>query len=169
MNSLTLWQLTDQYLQALQVLTSDDDIPPEVVRDTLDALEGSLAVKATNVASYVSMLDTNADAIGAEINRLKAMQARVERHAQRLREYLKENMLRSGIAKIEATQAPFFHLSIRKNPPKVVIDNESLVPDEFVRTKIVTEIAKNEIKYAIQAGQDVPGAHLEQTERLEIK
>jgi hypothetical protein len=97
------------------------------------------------------------------------MQQRVEAHAAKLRDYLRDNMIRSGITKIEATQAPFFRLAIRKNPPKVVIDNESLVPDEFVRTKIVTELAKNEIKYAIQAGRDVPGAHLEQTERLEIK
>jgi aromatic ring-opening dioxygenase LigB subunit len=166
---LTLWQLTDQYLQALQILTSDDDLPPEVVRDTLDALEGSLVVKATNVAAYASMLSINADAIGTEIDRLKAMQQRAELHAQRLRDYLKDNMIRSGIAKIEATQAPFFRLAIRKNPPKVVIDYEDMIPDEFLRTRTVTEVARDEIKRAIQAGQDVPGAHLEQTERLEIK
>jgi aromatic ring-opening dioxygenase LigB subunit len=60
-------------------------------------------------------------------------------------------------------------LSIRKNPPRVVIDYEDMIPDEFLRTRTVTEVARDEIKRAIQAGQDVPGAHLEQTERLEIK
>jgi len=44
-----------------------------------------------------------------------------------------------------------------------------MIPTEFLRTKVITEVAKDEIKRAIQAGQDVPGAHLEQTERLEIK
>jgi len=169
MNSLTLWQLTDQYLQALQVLTSDDDIPPEVVRDTLDSLEGSLVVKAQNVAAYTKMLEDHSDAIGAEIARLAAMQKRVLRHAAKLHDYLRENMIRSGIAKIEATQAPFFRLSIKRNPPRVVIDYEDMIPKEFLRTRTVTEVAKDEIKRAIQAGQDVPGAHLEQTERLEIK
>jgi aromatic ring-opening dioxygenase LigB subunit len=169
MTGLTLWQLTDQYLQALQVLTADDDLPPEVVRDTLDALEGSLVVKAQNVAAYTKMLESQADVIGAEIVRLSSMQKRVMRHAQKLHDYLRDNMIRSGVFKIESTEAPFFRLAIRKNPPRVVIDNEDMVPLVFMRTKTVMEPAKEEIKRAIQAGQDVPGAHLEQTERLEIK
>jgi hypothetical protein len=169
MTDMTLWQLTDQYLQALQILTSDDDLPPEVVRDTLDALEGNLTTKATNVAAYASMLAINADAIGAEITRLKMMQQRVEAHAAKLRDYLRDNMIRSGITKIEATQAPFFRLAIKRNPPRVVVDYEYMIPTEFLRAKIITEVAKDEIKRAIQSGQDVPGAHLEQTERLEIK
>ncbi len=167
--NLTLWQLTDQYLQALQVLTADDDIPPEVVRDTLDALAGDLTTKATNVAAYAKHLEGNAELIAAEIGRLKAMQQRVERHAQQLRDYLLGNMQRAGISKIEATQSPFFRLSIKRNPPRVVVDYEDMIPGEFLRTKVVTEVARDEIKRAIQAGQDVPGAHLEQIERLEIK
>jgi len=169
MTNLTLWQLTDQYLQALQILTSDDDLPPEVVRDTLDALEGNLTTKATNVAAYVGMLEAQGDAISAEIIRLKMMQQRVEAHAIKLRDYLRDNMIRIGITKIEATQAPFFRLAIKRNPPRVVVDYEDMIPTEFLRTKIITEVAKDGIKTAILAGRDVPGAHLEQTERLEIK
>ena len=169
MTNLTLWQMTDRYLQALQALSDDDDLPPEVVRDTLDALGGDLQVKAGNVATYIRMLDTETEAIKAEIDRLRALEKRVDTHATRLRQYLLENMQRAGITRIEHTEAPFYRISIRRNPPRVVVDEETFIPAEFVRTKVVEDIDKTAIKAAIQAGQDVPGAHLEQNERLDIR
>jgi len=167
--NLTLWQLTDQYLQALQALTSDDDLPPEVVRDTLDALAGDLTTKAQNVAAYVQMLGNETEAIKAEIDRLRALEKRVDKHAQRLREYLHENMARAGISKIESTQAPFFRISIRRNPPRVVVDDENMIPWAYKRQKVIEEVARDDIKRDLAAGIEVPGAHLEQTERVEIK
>jgi hypothetical protein len=168
-NSLTLWQLTDQYLQAMQLLADNDDLPPEVVRDTLDALAGDLTTKAQNVAAYTKMLDNETEAIKAEIDRLRGLEKRVDKHAQRLREYLLENMKRAEISKIESTQAPFFKISIRKNPPRVVLDDENMIPWAYKRQKITEEIARDDIKRDLAQGIDVPGAHLEQIERVEIK
>jgi len=93
----------------------------------------------------------------------------VERQAANLEEYLLVNMQRAGIQKIESTQAPFFRISLRKNPPKVVIDSEDELPWEFKREKTIIEADKALIKDALKQGLTVAGAHLEQTERVEIK
>ncbi len=169
MTGLTLWQMTDQYLQALQSLADADELPPEIVRDTLDALGGDLKLKAANVATYVRMLDAQTEAIKAEIDRLRALEKRVDTHATRLRQYLLENMQRAGITRIEHTEAPFYRISIRRNPPRVVVDNETMVPWAYRRTKEIVELARDDIKRDLAAGIDVPGAHLEQIERVEIK
>jgi hypothetical protein len=54
-------------------------------------------------------------------------------------------------------------IKLRSNPPSVLILDEAQIPDEFKRTvqpPPVTTISKVDIKKAIQAGRDVPGADL---------
>lgn len=166
--SLTLWQMTDEYLQALDALR-DADLPVEVVRDTLEGLAGDLTLKAQNVATYCTMLDSQVELVKAEIDRLRGLEKQLDNHGKRLREYLKENMTRAGISKIESTAPPFFRIAIRRNPPRVVVDDENMIPWAYRRVKEVTELARDDIKRDLAQGIDVPGAHLEQTERVEIK
>ena len=49
-----------------------------------------------------------------------------------------------------------------------VIDNDSLLPDDFKEKQITTLIRKNLIADAIRQGQIVPGAYLQNGTRLQI-
>jgi hypothetical protein len=53
-------------------------------------------------------------------------------------------------------------MKVKKNPPSVVIDDLTQIPTQYQRQKIQVDIDKVAIKAAIKAGEEVPGAHLEQ-------
>jgi hypothetical protein len=57
-------------------------------------------------------------------------------------------------------------MKVRKNPPSVVIDDITKIDSKYTRQKIQIDIDKIAIKKAIQAGENVDGCRLEQTEKL---
>lgn len=164
---ISLYKLADQFVEASHRL-ADLDLPDDVVRDTLEGLSGELEAKATNVAMFARNLEATAETIKAAEADMAARRKAIEARAKRLRVYLQDQMQRTGITKIEC---PYFKLSIRDNPPAVVIDAESQIPQEFMRTPEPPPPApdKKAIAEALKAGKDVPGAHLERGQRLEIK
>ena len=57
-------------------------------------------------------------------------------------------------------------MKVRKNPPSVVIDDIAKIPTQYQHQKIEVTIDKTAIKKAIQSGEKVDGAHIEQGEKL---
>lgn len=165
-----LYEIVAQY-RSLETLDASDDLPADVIRDTLEGLTGELTVKATNVARYILNVESMADAVDGAAKQMKARAERMRKRADSIREYLRVNMQGAGITKIEATE---FVLALKKNPPAVIIDNEAAIPDAF---KVTPEPPppplprpdKALIKKGIQSGLTIAGCHLEQAERLEIK
>lgn len=166
-----LFVLTNQYLELANKL-ADGDFDATTIHDTIEAsgITDELAVKAQGI-EYVARgaLAHNA-AIDAEIARLQELKASRERVAQGLRDYLKSNMERAGIEKIEC---PMFKISIKHNPPAVEIIDQLSLPAEYWRTPEpkppVAAPDKAKIKADLQAGVDVIGARLTQGTRLDIK
>lgn len=165
-----LYQIVSQY-RALEQLDASEDLPIEVINDTLEGLTGELTEKATNVAKFVLNCESMADAIDNAAKLMKARSERLRRRADGVREYLKTNMIGAGITKIESVE---FVLAIKKNPPSVIVDDEAAIPEHF---KVTPEPApppvprpdKKQIATALKAGMKVPGCHLEQAERLDIR
>lgn len=160
MNNLSLYQLSGNYLQALDFLTDPElDLPIEAVNDTLESLTGELEDKAVNVAKFLRNMEVTALAIKAAE---EAMEARVKW----MKDYLKGNMEHTGISKIEC---PFFKLSIQKNPAAVNVTNENAIPEQFKEQVITWKIDKTAIKETLKKGVAVPGAELVKGTRLVIK
>ncbi|CAA9889093.1 conserved hypothetical protein [Candidatus Methylobacter favarea] len=167
MNKLSLYDLSSHYLSALDTLTDPEmDLPAEVINDTLEALTGEIEDKAVNVAKFMRNMETTALAIkeaeAAMAKRRKALENRVSW----MKAYLKENMEKSGITKIEC---PYFKLSLQANPSAVTVLDEAAIPAEFKEPVISWKIDKTAIKEAIKLGKSVPGADLVNGSRLVIK
>jgi hypothetical protein len=60
-------------------------------------------------------------------------------------------------------------MSIKRNPPRVVIDSEALLPDEYKELELTLKVRKQLVQKALGEGHTVPGAHLEATTRLDIR
>lgn len=161
----TLFAIAADYRAAAAKL-ADLDLPPEVVADTLESLSGDLELKAQNVAAMVRVIEADASAVkqwAKDANeRAKAMEAR----AERLRDYLSQTLESCGIEKIEG---PGIRISWRKSSA-VVIDEQGLIPAQYMRQPEPPPPApdKKAIGDAIKAGQEVPGAHIEQRRNLQI-
>jgi len=127
-----------------------------VFLDTMEGLEGELVDKCINVAAYFQNLEADAKAMKEAEARIKSRRVSMENKANRLRQYLKDNLERSGILKIEC---PEFSVTIRKPSDIVDIFHEDLVPMEFVQVTTLSKIDKNALKKALKEGT-VAGAKL---------
>jgi hypothetical protein len=162
--TLKLYELSDDYLEAMEALAEIDDLPPEVIADTLEGLAGAWEDKALNVARYVRNLEAEAEAIVDARDRMERRAKAARAQAARLKAYLKAELERTGLQ----PKAPDLALRLQNNPPSVMIDNEAKIPKAYRRTETVTTLLKAEISVALKAGKKVTGAHLEQSRRLVI-
>lgn len=167
MTNLTLYQISDQYLADMQKL-QDMELDEQTFADTLESLSGELEVKATNVAMFIRNLEASADAIKSAEKAMAERRKALEAKAERIRQYLLENMQRTGISKIES---PYFALSLRKNPPAVEVINQELIPDEYfdIPEPPPPVLNKTRLKDDLKAGVLVEGAKLTQGQSLQIK
>jgi hypothetical protein len=163
-----LYELAGQYREALAVL-AESDYPDDFIRETLDALVGEVEHKAINVAMFARNLEAAAEAIKTAEGQMATRRKALEARAARLREYLKTNMERAAITEISC---PHFALTIRRNPPSVVVTDPGMLPVEYLTTPEPPPpgVDKRKIGEALKAGATVPGAYLDTSKtRLEIR
>ncbi len=170
MSGVALYVIAAEYRENLDRL-AEQDLDPQTLRDTIEAMSGAMEDKSTAVAMVIRNAEATIGAMKeAEAGIAKRRKA-AEKHVADLTEYLRANMERCGITKIES---PHLRLTIRTNPGAVVIDDEQQIPPFFWRTPpappppepVIDKIA---IKKAVADGEVVPGARVVQTTRLEIK
>jgi len=161
-----LYELTEQQRQ-LKEVAANGDLPAEALNDTFQALEGEFNEKAVSIIHVVNDIDADIESIDNEIKRLQARKKTATNKKESIREYLRSNMEASGITKIDC---PLFSISLAKGRDTVVIDDESLLPDELVDVEVKLKPKKADILKAIQAGEDIAGARIEKSKTsLRIK
>jgi len=165
--NLALYTIADQYLIDLQKL-QDMEIDDQTFADTLEGLSGELELKSINIAMFVKNLEVSAEAIKAAEKTMADRRKAIEVKADRIRQYLLDNMLRTGITKIES---PHFVLSVRKNPPAVDVVNLQMIPSNYfdLPEPPAPTLNKNRLKEDLKAGVEVEGARLTVGQSLSIK
>lgn len=165
--SASLYVLAEEYRAVAEKLASLD-LDEQTIADTLEGLSGALEVKSASIAMMAREYLATADAIKSATADMGKREKAYRKRAERLLEHIRSGMITAEITKIES---PFISLSIRDNPPSVVIHSENLIPDEYMRHSEPPAPSpdKQAIARALKEGVDVPGAHLEQGKRLEVK
>lgn len=162
-----LYVLAHEYRDAANRL-ADLDLDEQTIADTLESMSGDLEVKANNTARVIRNMQSLAASIKEAESAMAARRKALEARAERVMRYLLDSMQHAGIQKIES---PHFTISVRQNPPAVVINESGLVPAEFMRQPEPPPPSpdKKAIGDALKAGREVPGAHLARGVRLEIR
>ena len=164
---MTLYELTEQ-LQKLYEIAEDPDTDPEIIADTMEAVEGDFETKADGYAMVIKQLNADAKAVKEEIDRLTARKKALENSAERITNNLQAAMIAASKPKFKTT---LFSFGIQKNPASVVMDTTDVfkIPQAFI-TIPDPVINKSAIKDALKAGENLEGiAHLEQGEKLRIR
>ena len=164
----TLYQLTGQWLELANQL-ADMDLDPQTIADTLEASDEQTALeeKAQGYEMVARTIESAIPAIDTEVKRLQELKEARKRRAAVLRERLLAAMQALEIQKITC---PLFEMSRRKNPAKVVIDDEAAIPFEYWRKPEVEIVVDKELlKAALKDGKEISGARLECAERLQVK
>jgi hypothetical protein len=181
--SLKLYQTVD----ALNVVREwiyehDDEIRnaegalPDELAALLEQAETDLETKAESVALFVRELYSNAKAVRDERDRLDARVRHYERAAESLKDYLKFQLERSGIAKVEGKLAT---VRLQKSPPsiKALLDQDALArmkadpaTTEYVETIPQSFRVDNDtVRAAWKEGRELPaGIEVVQSNHVRI-
>lgn len=128
-----------------------------------------LGNKANAVAAYILNVESDAEQAKAAIKRIKALQTSYERKAERLRDYLADNMKTAGIHEIKAADGSFVVKLYLDRDESVQLDDDAKFPPELCNEPKPPEPSKTKIKNAILAGEPVAGARIVRNDRLTIK
>lgn len=155
----TLYELTGQFNHVAEMLV-DEGIDQEVIIHTLESIDAAIEEKADNYAKLIKNQESDSKGIADEIKRLQARKQAVDNNARNMKLSLQNSMIEIGKTKFKTE---LFNFNIQKNPVKVDIVDENLIPDEFKKIKIEYD------KTAIKKADNVPGVELIQSESLRIR
>ena len=164
---MNLYELTQERL-ALQSKLESLDFDQETIADTLEGESTELTAKIENYGFVIRNLDAFTDVMKAEENRMAERRKAHEKRVTNIKAWLLANMQLCGVAKIECAA---FTVSLKTNPARVVVDNEGLIPEGFMKLPDPLPMTPNKtmIATAIKSGLEVAGCHLEASQRVEIK
>ena len=163
---MTLYNLTEEY-QYLLELAEDPEMDPEVLADTLEALDGEIEYKADGYAKVIRQMEHDSAALDTELKRIRNRKDVCDRNIQRLKSSLKDAMEAIGKTKFKTD---LFSFGIQKNRASVVVDARVKdIPDRYLRYS--DPVPDKEAMYeALSSGMPLDGiAHLEQTTSLRIR
>lgn len=162
-----LYELDKAIFEVLEYGMAVDEETGEIVwdEDTLDNLIEELDTKRENVGLYIKNLNADIDMFKAEEKNLKERRQVKESKVERLKDYLTRSMWLTGDRLLET---PKIKLSFRKST-SVDVDDVEKLPKEYIKEKIEISADKTLLKKALQAGEEIEGATLKETQNLQIK
>lgn len=153
-----LYEISEQYSELSALADSDDENMKEAVATTLECIEGDFNDKAQALVTVVHNMDSDVESIDAEIKRLQARKTAIKNRQDSMRDYLRENMERTGIKKISC---PLFTINCVAGREIAVINDESNIPDEYMTVKTEIRPDKAAITKALKDGVEIPGVSLD--------
>lgn len=160
--SLTLYQMSEDFTRYMEAETDE-----EIASALADITAGQIEVKVQSYCEFIASLDGFAEQCKTESDRIAKVAKTAANKAARIREHMKECML---IADINKLSAGTFTVSLAKNPGKLIIDDATVIPAQYLTYIPASTVPNNaEIKEALKAGEEVKGAHIETGTSLRIK
>ncbi len=127
------------------------------IGDTFEAVEASFNDKAISVVHVIQNMGGNVSALETEIDRLSKRLKTVKTRQESIKEYLRFNMEATGINKISCD---LFTISIKQGRDIVQIDDDSLIPTDYLNIKTSSTPMKREILADLKTGKEIAGASM---------
>lgn len=158
----TLYDISQRYM-AIEALLDDESVPQEDINTALAEIKDELQVKGENIIAYLQKMQ---DVEEQAKHRKKAIDNYLKVIANRRKRLEKAVIYSMDSMQVKSILTGKGELKTKANPPSVAIDDLTAIPSEYISTKIDLVPDKTAIKKAIKAGEEVPGAHIEQGEKL---
>lgn len=163
---MKLYEIAENYKNLLEVLegAEENEGLRELIKNSMNEVKGDLAEKCKNVCMIIKNYEADIKAYKEEEKRLATNRKRLEKQLDNLKDYLFTSLKYSGVKNVNTGT---FKLVVRKNPSKLVIEDEKKIPDDYKRIRF--DIDKTILKNDIKAGKEIEGCKLIQEESLSIK
>ena len=161
-----LYELKAEFDQLWMIL-EEELVDDDALIGAFETAQEDLAIKLENCCKYIKNQEALIEGLKEEKKRLNAKQKSAENAIERLKKLMKDAVEASGDKKIPCGT---FTVAIQKNPPKLVLDVESVydVPDEFLKYA-EPEVKSKDALDALKAGQVFTWCHLIQEDSLRIR
>lgn len=161
----SLFALTGEYNQLYDMMTeTEEPVDEEVIKDTMDAIMGSIEVKSEGYVAILNQLAMEEDACNQQIEKWMYRKKVRENAQKRLKERMVQAMEAIGKNEIKAGTTT---ICLRNNGGKLPlryfsedvadIPKESIdiqkVPKEYRKTVITETIDTNKIRSALDRGE----------------
>lgn len=176
---MKFYELAEQYNEVRAMLDSgvaftedaQDYDYEQAFRDTLDGIGGELEDKAADIAVLIKEMNAEAAALREEELNLAERRKAKENRVKWLTQYLADNMQAAGLAKVDRPRAT---LSFRKSKAVRIDDEEGFIlwaekSGQYGFLNLKTTVNKTAVRDALKAGNELPGAVIEERQSLQIK
>ena len=155
----TLYEVTDQVKQLIQ-MSEDPDVDREVLRDTIDSVEGEYEDKMESYVIAIKKVESDMDMFKREIERLQRILSTGNNAIKQMKIRMLDSMDELDIQKVKTEH---FTLSRVKNgglQPMWITPNIDDIPEEFIIRKPMADTDK--IRDALKKGKSLGFAGLEE-------
>lgn len=159
----TLYQISADFERVLD-LCYDDNITDESIQAELAKIDAELTEKVANGIAVIQQLSATADALDNEIKRLTQNKKTLLKRLDFIKNYYLDNLARIGKYKVQ-TERGVMSIANAGGLKPLKIDDEDLIPLEFKRQVIQSLIDKDAIRLALERGDQISGARLENRSR----
>ena len=166
---MTLYELDIEFQELLE-LAEDEDLDPEVLQDTIEAMAGEWEHKLDAYGIVRNELSMDIAKIDMEVKRLTEKKKRINSNITRINEAIMGSMKLHNTRKVEGEH---FTWQIQKNGGKapLIIDERVLaisLPNEYQSWDVKAN--KDAIRKALEEGKELPFAHIgERGESIRLK
>lgn len=155
----TLYDLTQDYKNLLDLAGSMDTDEIETFNNTLEAVLGEIEVKADDYAVVLAEIEGRINTVNREIGRLEAIESALSNTRRRMIDRLKMAMEDIGKKEIK-TDLHRFKIVGNGGKQPLNID-EGCVPEEYTKTEVKQVPDKDKIRKTLESGEVLPFARLE--------
>ncbi|ATI60407.1 siphovirus Gp157 family protein [Bacillus cereus] len=160
---MNLYNLTGQFLNIQNMIT--DGVDPEVIQDTLEAVEEAIEQKALNTAYIIKSIEGNVETIKIEEKRLAARRRTLENNAKNLYSFLEQSL---KAAEMDEVKNETLTLKFRTNAPSLDIAEGAQIPQMYYKS-VEPSLDRKQLLDAVKKGIQIEGVTTKRTKTLQIK
>jgi hypothetical protein len=169
-----LYEITQDYADILEAIAQVFEANPDldeaakqtIIADNLSSVQHDFQSKAFALAGYILNLKLEQANVKELADKFSKRARYMDKTITQLNDYLLQQMQQVKIPKLSNA---WMTIQIRNNPCRVIVEDETLLSDEFKTTEVTIKVNKSAIGEQLKAGEFVPYAHLESSQRLDIK
>lgn len=169
-----LYEITEEYSDVCDAIMDvfeqnpdlDEATKQQIIADNLSSIQHGFESKALDLAGYIQNLKLEQSNVKELADRFTKRSRGLDRTITQLSDYLLIQMQQVNVPKLANN---WLTVQVKNNPAKVIVEDETLLSDDFKTTEVSIKVNKSAIGERLKAGEFVPYTHLEQSKRLEIK
>ena len=156
-----VYEVSSEY----EVLQESD---PDEIEEKLKMFTSEVLNHSVGLATVAKNLQCIVDEIKIAEKNMEHRRIMLERKVGHIKDFIKFNLEAVHLKRVDSA---YLQILVKNNPPKILIDNYSAIPKEYLTPIAPVEPPPNKKKImdSIKNGVDVPGAFVIFETRLEIK